>query len=136
MLVAGRDENNELLNTAWSTFDGLEWMKLTDDRANFFEQKEGAMLTLYDDKYYLIGGIDKDNIATKDMYVSIDKGVSWATADSLVILPEAYKARGFASIYVDDNDYMLIFGGKESRNGNVLDQIWRGRINRLGFSKK
>jgi len=136
LVAAGRDKDENLLNTVWTTFDGLEWMLLTDQKANFFQPKEGAMLTRYDDKYYLIGGINKDNKATKEMHFSIDKGVSWAVVDSLVALPDVYQARGFASIYVDDNDYMLIFGGKESRNGNVLDQIWRGRINRLGFPQK
>ena len=28
---------------------------------------------------------------------------------------------------------MLIFGGKENNNANDLDQIWKGRIIRLGF---
>ena len=28
---------------------------------------------------------------------------------------------------------MYLFGGKEKNNSNVLDQIWRGRINYLGF---
>ena len=28
---------------------------------------------------------------------------------------------------------MYLFGGKETNSSNVLNQIWRGRINRLGF---
>jgi len=27
---------------------------------------------------------------------------------------------------------MYLFGGKETSRSNVLNQIWRGRINRLG----
>ena len=51
-------------------------------------------------------------------------------------MPVDYKARGFASVQVDKEKYMLIFGGKENTNANELDQIWRGRINRLGFDKQ
>ena len=33
----------------------------------------------------------------------------------------------------DKDNYMYLFGGKETNSSNVLNQIWRGRINRLGF---
>ena len=62
-----------------------------------------------------------------------DGGVNWSLSDTLVVMPQEFKARGFSSIYVDKDNYMYLFGGKETNSSNVLNQIWRGRINRLGF---
>ncbi len=132
-VVAGKDKNNNLLNNAWSTMNATEWYVLTDEEADFFDPREGAMLTFYDDKFFLTGGIDALGNGMKDIYLSKDYGITWAKEDSLLIFPKEYKARGYGTIHVDDNNYMLIFGGKTSKNAKALDEIWRGRINRLGF---
>jgi hypothetical protein len=136
IVVAGKDRNGGLSNTAWDTMDGLSWVRLTDEGASFFEAREGVMLTQYDEKLFLIGGIDASNRAIKDIYRSIDKGITWNLADTLIVLPETYRARGYASMLVDQDHFILLFGGKESKNANVLDELWRGRINRLGFFDK
>jgi hypothetical protein len=94
------------------------------------------MLTKYDDKIYLTGGINAQGEASKEIYLTIDNGITWSQADSLMFFPEEYAARGYASILVDDRNYMLIFGGKTSKNAKHADEIWRGRINRLGFKVK
>lgn len=137
MLAAGRDKDNALTNSVWATTDAGSWALLTDRNVKTpdFEKREGAMLTRYDDQFFLIGGLDEAGKGLKDMYTSIDNGVTWALRDTLIALPDSYKGCGFSSIQVDKEQYMLIFGGKESSNGNVLDQIWRGRINRLGFKE-
>ncbi|MDH6356821.1 DUF6242 domain-containing protein [Parabacteroides sp. PF5-9] len=133
MVIAGRDQNERLLNSAWSTMDGVSWAKLTDDRITYFETKEGVMLTSYDDKLFMIGGINDKNKPTKEIHTSIDRGVTWDVVDTLVVLPESYQARGFSSLLVDKDQYLMIFGGKTGREADELNEIWRGRINRLGF---
>lgn len=135
-IVAGKDREGRLSNAAWSTMDGLAWTCLTDAETSYFEPREGVMLTQYDDKLCLIGGIDASNKALKDIYWSKDKGVSWTPTDSLKILPEDYRARGYASALTDDDRFLLLFGGKESNDANALEEIWRGRINRLGFAEE
>lgn len=132
-VVAGKDKNGKLLNSAWSTMNGYQWVLLTDIESDYFDKREGVMLSAYDDKFCLIGGIGESNKAFKDIYFSIDRGVTWTLSDTLTVMPEDYKARGFASVLVDKEKFMLIFGGKENNNANDLDQIWKGRINRLGF---
>jgi hypothetical protein len=47
------------------------------------------------------------------------------------VLPTDYAARGFSSIIVDKENFVNIFGGKTSTGSNDLNQLWRGRINRL-----
>ena len=135
-VVAGKDKDGKLLNSAWSTMTATSWVLLTDMESDYFDKREGVMLSAYDDKFCMVGGIDEVNKAHKDIYFSIDGGVSWTLSDTLTVMPVDYKARGFASVQVDKEKYMLIFGGKENTNANELDQIWRGRINRLGFDKQ
>ena len=135
LVVAGRDQQNELLNMSWSTDDGCKWALLTDFDAEPFEKQEGVAVTEYDDQLFMISGINASNIASSAIYLSIDGGISWAESDTLVVMPPNFTARGFASVYVDDQDYMYLFGGKEKTGSNVLNQIWRGQINRLGFNK-
>ncbi|MCE5226884.1 MAG: DUF5018 domain-containing protein [Porphyromonadaceae bacterium] len=135
MVVAGKTKANQLTNAAWSTFDGKSWALLTDESSSYFEKKEGAALAYYDDKFYLIGGLNASGNGSKEIHLSIDKGVSWALADSMVMLPSAFAGRGYSSVVVEKNKYMLIFGGKTSNNAASLNEIWRGRINRLGFKE-
>lgn len=133
LVVAGRDKDDKLTNTAWSTENGKVWAKLTDDEVAPFDKQEGVAVTEYDDKIFLLSGIDEAGKASSDIYLSRDGGVNWSVSDTLVVMPPEFKARGFSSIYVDKDNYMYLFGGKETNSSNVLNQIWRGRINRLGF---
>ncbi len=133
MIAAGRDSNNELLNTTWATMNGTTWAQLTDDELENFGKREGVMLTKYDDVYYLIGGLTEDGKGSKDIYTSADRGITWMLQDTLIVLPDSYIGRGFSSVQVDKDQYMLIFGGKTSQGADELNEIWRGRINRLGF---
>lgn len=133
MVLAGKDRNGQLSNAAWETMDGLNWIKLTDERSSYFDKREGIALTKYDDCFYFFGGIDASNKARKDIYRSESKGLTWELVDTLITFPDAYKARGYSSVHVDDDNIILLFGGKESTTANMFDELWAGRINRLGF---
>ncbi|RHJ86525.1 DUF6242 domain-containing protein [Parabacteroides sp. AM08-6] len=133
MVVAGRTENNSLTNTVWGTSDGLVWANFTDEETETFSVREGVSVIQYDNRMFMVGGIDAAGKASSEIYMSQDYGVTWNLSDTLTVMPPEFKARGYASIYVDKDNYMYLFGGKETTSSNVLDQIWRGRINRLGF---
>jgi len=132
-VVAGKDRNGSLSSKSWDTMDGLSWICLTRSGLFYFSQREGVMLTNYDDKLYLAGGIDASGKGLKDMYTSIDKGITWAEADSMTFLPDEFTGRGYASVIVDKDNYMFLFSGKESTDKNMSDELWCGRINRLGY---
>ncbi|MDH6306086.1 hypothetical protein M2459_002770 [Parabacteroides sp. PF5-5] len=131
LIVGGRNSKDELTNTAWATMDGQRWALLSDEKVSYFKPKEGIILTKYDDKMFLAGGIESGGKPSKEIYTSTDYGITWSLQDTLIIFPSAYKARGFSSVYVDNNNYMLIFGGKTSKDAKSVNEIWRGRINRL-----
>ena len=64
----------------------------------------------------MLSGINEAGKASSDIYLSRDGGVNWSLSDSLVVMPQEFKARGFSSIYVDQDNYMYLFGGKDTYN--------------------
>ncbi|WP_234347268.1 DUF6242 domain-containing protein [Parabacteroides bouchesdurhonensis] len=132
-VACGKSNSGQLCNSVWATMDGTSWAILTDEDDDSLEPCDGAMLARYDDKLFILGGVNSSGQASKTIYNSIDNGVSWSVIDTMVVFPETYKARGFSSVIVDKENFMFVFGGKTGNNAKVLDEIWRGRINRLGF---
>ncbi|MDR1523627.1 MAG: DUF6242 domain-containing protein [Tannerella sp.] len=130
---SGRDGSGRLSNVSWSTMNGLSWVPLTNEQS-VFPVREGVSLFYYDDLFYIAGGIDESGTALNDLYYSGDRGVSW-WQDTIHVMPEDYTARGFSSVVVDKDNFVLLFGGKAGRDTNILSELWRGRINRLGFRK-
>lgn len=133
VIASGRMANDDLSDKAWTTMDGLSWAPLSVGQQTF-SAREGASIAFYDDRIFLFGGIDADGAALNDIYFSKDNGITWAT-DTIYMMPEDYQARGFSSICVDKNNYILLFGGKAGSSTPILNELWRGRINRLGFGK-
>lgn len=132
VVASGRDVKNNLSDKTWATMDGLSWASLSG--SSTFSPREGAAVSRYDDCFFLLGGFDASGEALDDIFYSKDHGVTWA--DTTYVMAEEFAARGFASVIVDKNEYMLLFGGKAGKNTNVLNELWRGRINRLGFGKE
>ncbi|MDR2388305.1 MAG: DUF6242 domain-containing protein [Tannerellaceae bacterium] len=130
-VVAGKNRRDRALNTTWATTNATSWALLSGEDENFFEPKSGIMLTLYDDMFYLLGGINAADQASKEIHLSIDNGATWFVADTLKNFPENYPPRGYASVHVDAANHLLLFGGKTSEQGKSLNELWRGRINRL-----
>jgi len=155
-LASGRDSKNRLTNTSWATMDGLTWAALSNPEATF-SYREGAAVSWYDNCYFVVGGFDESGQALHDIWFSKDQGINWRNTKTVRVyhekedgdegdeytdeehpvypLPEEFEARGFSSVVIDQNNYMLLFGGKADKNTNVLNELWRGRINRLGFGK-
>jgi hypothetical protein len=129
----GRDQGGDLSGQTWSTMNGLSWVSVTN-RQSTFSAREGSAFFHYDTLFYLLGGMDASGTALKDLYYSKDKGVTW-WQDTVHVMPEDYAARGFSSVIIDEDNYILLFGGKAGKDTNILNELWRGRINRLGFKE-
>ena len=136
LVAAGRDRSGALHNTLWHTLDGLAWVAYETSKPPFEEGREGVMMAAYDDKFYLIGGMDGAGRSSDDIVYSSDKGLSWMPVDTLKAFPENYDARSFSSLLVNKDQYLMIFGGKQDRSSAWLNEVWWGRINRLGFENK
>ncbi|MDR0536436.1 MAG: DUF6242 domain-containing protein [Tannerellaceae bacterium] len=136
MIATGLDKNNKPTNTVWATSDALQWALLSRSGRADFSEREGAALTVYDGKFFLLGGLDKNGAGLKDIYFSKDNGITWAANDSLILFPGDYAGRGYSSIATDSYNYIYMFGGKTLKDVSHTDEIWRGRIFRLGFDKE
>ena len=135
MVVSGRDSKNNLTNKTWSTIDGLSWASISGSNIKY-SSREGAALTYYDNMFFLLGGIDASGEALSDIYFSKDYGITWSSDTMYYKMPEDYTARGYSSAFADENNYLMLFGGKAGKDTNILNELWRGRINRLGFGKE
>ncbi len=89
----------------------------------------------YDSKFYAFGGASGSQKTEtlepyEALYESIDNGITWRETTEKVMLPEDFKGRTDCCSYViDANNYIWLFWEGSS-------EVWRGRINRLGFEKK
>lgn len=122
------------------------WSKLsTEDRWTCYNQsadniygcpklKELAVIH-YDDKLYAFGG-EKDFTTTLPvkafgvLYESVDHGITWKERKKMVMLPEEFIGRtNHFSYVVDSDNYIWIMWSGRS-------DVWKGKINRLGFVEK
>ena len=128
-IFGGISSNGVVQNTVWSTETGRYWAKLTGNR-NLFPPLEGANVFYYNNEFWLINGKSGNNY-NKEIYYSIDGGVTWQTKPGKCRLPENYPGRYNASVVTDNNGkYFYIIGGKQA---TVLSDVWKGFLNKMEF---
>ena len=93
-----------LSSDVWSSENGKNWVSVTNDK---FSERKGHTLTVYDDKMWLIGGVDDLGTFLGEIYFSTD-GVNWTmvTALSPTLLTPAYH-----STVVFNNKLYVIMDG-------------------------
>ena len=128
-IFGGTSINGVAQYSVWSTENGRYWAKLTG-QIDIFPRLAGANIFYYNDEFWLINGI-LDDYYNENVYYSRDGGVTWQIKPEDYQLPEDYPERYNASLVADkDNKYFYIIGGKQT---DVLPDIWRGHLNKLGF---
>ena len=127
--VIGNSSANSKKAEVWSkiveenTDKDQSWMyqKFNSSNNYYLPKLSNLSVTAYDNNMLAIGGeCDK-------LYYSIDCGICWKENDKL-ILPKEFSA-STASIAVD-NDYFIWIVCTGS------GQVWKGRINKMGWDKK
>ncbi|HPD43770.1 MAG TPA: DUF6242 domain-containing protein [Dysgonamonadaceae bacterium] len=93
-------------------------------------QTQGSTLFEYDDKIYLLTTGNDEEVK---LMISEDIGNTWHVAESNQALPDNFSYRQEASIVVDTNNNIWIFGGISDTNTQFTD-VWRGRLNRLAVN--
>jgi uncharacterized Zn ribbon protein len=126
-LVGGKSSSGEVLNTVWSTQDGIYWVKLNDTKKS--PLIEGGNAFLYDNEIYWLNGKLGDGSYNKNVYFSIDGGVTWKIKADKYSPSENYPLRYNASVVTDDT-YFYIVGG---HNDGILTDVWQAFINRKLF---
>ncbi|MFZ4456293.1 MAG: DUF6242 domain-containing protein [Bacteroidales bacterium] len=139
-LIAGRDKNGNLLNSVQQLYwdnSGFHCGYNMENGKNWFPVCESPNAYYYDSKMIVSCGreLTKEN---KNTYFSTNYGLSWAK-DTTHLYPTAFVARANSSVVVDSKNYIWIFGGQNkfvNRPAAGINEIWRGRLNRLGFVRQ
>ena len=135
LIVGGRRRDGSLTNQAWETIDGRTWVCLNENTASGLPAMEGAAVTMYGGAIFLVGGLNAAGTASRTLYLSTDRGATWIAAAHKLQPPAEFAARGYASAVVSSDGYLILVGGRASRDGQMKDELWRGRINRLGYGR-
>lgn len=110
----------------WSTFDGKEWVGLTTT-TGYCPKTSNISIIYYNNKFYAFGG--KGENGFKAFYVS-EEGRVWKKIDEKVCFPTSFTGREEYSYVVDSNNFIWVIWSKTAQKS---DEIWKGRINSLGF---
>ena len=118
----------------WFSLDGKGWASLDNTMYDTYcPSIVNPAIMFYGGMLYCFGG-ELDAI-----YSSIT-GIAWSQTETKFLLPQEFKGKGAYSIIVeptkdktvapaDKRDFIwVIFGGNGTKN-----EVWRGRLNRLGF---
>ena len=127
-VVVGEPLDGQEATVPWSTENGTLWVPFDTDEAAC-PAMEHPFIAYYGGDFYLWGG-EMDAI-----YTSIT-GIAWFRTEEKFLLPEAFAGRTAFSIAIDPTvdandkrDFIwVIFGGNGTAN-----EVWRGRLNKLGF---
>ena len=136
ILVGQNDDhsNSVVWNKMWNDSEkeeDTEWIyfPLTHDNTIPCPRLNYLNLLSYDGKCIAFGGASTDNKhkALDALYVSQDYGITWRPSTTIKMPSELKGIEGCIASTVDKNHFIWI----------ITDtQVWRGRLNRLGFAQQ
>ena len=139
-IIAGKDKSDKLLNSVQQIYwdnSGFHCAYNIENGNNWFPAIEAPNAYFYDNKMVISCGRDLTK-EYKTSYYSTNYGLSWAE-DSTHLFPTAYSERANCSVIVDSQNFIWIFGGQNKfvdRTFDGINEIWRGKLNRLGFIRQ
>lgn len=136
-MVMGMPRMEDGKTIPWISTDGLSWAELeTDVEGVSCPGMDNPVLLYYGERFYALGG------AMDAIYESV-AGIAWRETEEKFLLPSAFAGKTSYTIVVDPTpadavsaadkrDFIwVIFGGNGQPN-----EVWRGRLNRLGFERE
>lgn len=139
-IVMGENKDSESpSNLAWTQLGSEhDWTALSIEANQYYcPNLENPTMIYYNNQLYAFGGPAKNNTDIKAFsrfYSSIDDGITWEEKTENVMFPSEFtdlykQANGHYSWAIDQDNHLWIMW---SQTG----EVWRGRINKLGFDKK
>lgn len=139
VLLGKNEASTDTTTVVWSQLDSEnDWTPLTYENNNHGCPKlENASIVRYNNKLYTFGGsgVYNGNLSPFNiLFESTDNGISWKTVTKKVAFPEEFthlynEANGNYSCVIDNKQYIWIVWGQTG-------EVWRGRINKMGFKKQ
>jgi hypothetical protein len=137
IILVGQSENSDnavVWNKMWNDSEkeeNAQWIyfPITHDNNIPCPRLEYLNLLSYDGKCIAFGGasIDNSKKALETMYVSQDYGITWRPDKEHRMPVELKGIEGCITSTVDENYFIWIITNA---------QVWRGRLNRLGFAQQ
>lgn len=131
--------DTDTTTTIWTQLNTENyWTELTSESSAYACPKlENQGMIYYNNEIYTFGGSGqfKGSIgAFSNFFVSNDNGISWEAISSKFMFPAEFstiydEAAGNYSYIVDDQHFIWVIW---SQTG----EVWRGRLNKLGFKKQ
>lgn len=136
VLLGQNDIENSSNNIVWSQLASEhEWTPLSmEENNNACPNMSNAGMIHYNGLLYAFGGPGKNDSSVKAFeyfYVSNDNGIGWGKVTEKMLFPDEFasiytQAEGNYSFVIDNNHFVWFMWGKTG-------EVWRGRINKLGF---
>lgn len=120
---ADEEETKEPI-TPWASYDGKSWADLSTVNA-FCPILTIPSILRYGSEFYAFG----NDFTT---FYASSNGIAWYEANKKFYFPAGLKARAGSSysMVVDDQNFIWIIC---SKSGTGSDDVWRARLNKLGF---
>lgn len=136
-MVMGMPRVDEDKTVPWTSNTGLLWTSLaTEVEGVSCPGMDKPVLLHYNGKFYVLGG------AMNAIYESV-AGIAWQRMEKKFLLPAAFAGKTSYTVVIDPTpagvvsaadkrDFIwVIFGGNGQSN-----EVWRGRLNKLGFERE
>ena len=134
VLVGQREQDAVVWNKMWNESENetrAEWTYFPNSPDNTIPcpRLQHFNLLEYDNKCIAFGGSTSDNSrkALDALYISQDYGITWRPSTELHMPIQLEGIEGCITSTVDKNNFIWIITNA---------QVWRGRLNRLGFAQQ
>lgn len=136
LVVGGINAAGQIVNSIFSYMIGSSWVDFSSETTlTAFPPIMDESLAAYNNQLLLVGGrLNNNQVKDDTLRWSKSDGLFWTKADSLTMIPKIlhYTPRYGQSVVTDNAYRIWIIGGYDA-GGNVLKDIWVGRLNSLGF---
>ena len=121
---------NDTTSFAWYTLDGIRWTEMEGASTLRLPKLELPTLLHYAGETWAFGTGEDEKLTR--LFTSEDYGLVWREKTRDARLDYSFEGRTAYSAAVDGDGWLwMVFSSEDGRN----DEVWRGRVNRLGFAK-
>lgn len=137
VMITGMPLSHTEKTIPWFSNDGKSWAALETEREGMWcPALSNPCLIHYDEQFYAFGG-EMDTIYTSE------SGIGWQGVERKFLLPPDFAGKQSYTVAIDAtpegaataadkrNFIWVIFGGNGTPN-----EVWRGRLNKLGFERE
>jgi len=125
-VLVGMPETTSGKVVPWFSMDGERWASMEPNATAYCPLTNNPTIIFYGGNYYLLD-------AGLYAFYQSSTGLKWDIMTTKMRFPYGLRdAKGYSAT-VDKNNFIWVVGGG---NNIIKNQLWRGRLNRLGFERQ